>query len=226
MTSRRLQLLVLILGTVASCLPTVAASTQRADAPGQYAVVVSKETSDDPQWNAVVEALARKHAAEVLVYEGDVTNAIETRFPKTARAEFDRWNIETDPRLIGQLAASLGYRSFDNEVKDNVGLLWDRDTVAFYGDPAWPARLAPRELPFDQRLSIQGDLFTFRIDAKEDCTPGRQPAMLLPYRVKDVEIIEGRQFAPLITDNFIMLMEPGKFEKGKTYRVVFRAERT
>ncbi|HUT10915.1 MAG TPA: hypothetical protein VMY42_10485 [Thermoguttaceae bacterium] len=154
-----------------------------------------------------------------------IVHQLETRFPKTARAEFDRWNIETDPRLIGKLTASLGYRSFDNDVKDNVGLLWDRDTVAFYGDPAWEARLTPRELPFDQRLSIEAGVYTFQIDVREDGTPGRQPAMLLPHRVKEVEIVEGREFAPLITDNFIMLMEPGKFEKGKTYRVVFRAER-
>jgi hypothetical protein len=49
--------------------------------------------------------------------------------------------------------------------------------------------------------------------------------ILLPHRVKDVRIIEGADFAPLITDNFLLLAKPTKFEKGKTYKVVFRATR-
>jgi hypothetical protein len=27
--------------------------------------------------------------------------------------------------------------------QDDLGLHWDRDTLAFYGDPAWEAKLAP-----------------------------------------------------------------------------------
>ena len=148
-----------------------------------------------------------------------------TRFPKTARAEFDRWNIETDRRLIGKLAASLGYREWNGEVKDNVGLLWDRDTVAFYGDPAWEARLAPRELPFEQTLTVSKGVYTFQILAKKDCQPARPPAMLLPHRVKDVAIVQGKELGPLVTDNFIMVLKPGKLEQGKTYRVVFQAKK-
>jgi zinc protease len=154
-----------------------------------------------------------------------LTHQLETRFPKTARTEFNEWNIEGNPRLIGKLAASLGYRSWNNDVKDNVGLLWDRDTVAFYGDPAWEARLASRTLPFDQKLTVENGVYTFQIDASQDCSAARQPAMLLPHRIKQVEILQGEQFAPLVTDNFIILMKPGEFERGKTYRVVFRAER-
>jgi len=49
--------------------------------------------------------------------------------------------------------------------------------------------------------------------------------ILPPHRVKDVRIIEGADFAPLITDNFLLLAKPTKFEKGKTYKVVSRATR-
>jgi zinc protease len=154
-----------------------------------------------------------------------IVHELETRFPKTARSEFNEWNIETDPRLLGRLAASLGYTRPDDGMKDNLGLLWDRDTVALYGDPAWEARLAPRELPFTQNLAQKGDLYTFEIRATKDCTPGRPPAVLLPQRIKDVVLVEGKELAPLVADNFIIVTKPGNFAAGKTYRVAFRAKR-
>ncbi len=155
---------------------------------------------------------------QTLVYD------LETRFPKTARTEFQQWNLESDPQLMGKLAAGLGYTKDCPELKDNLGLLWDRDTVAFYGDPAWEARLAPRDLPFSQELTAENGVYTFRIRATADCTPGCQPAMLLPQRLKDIEVTKGQEFSPLVTDNFIMLTSAGKFGKGKTYEVAFKAE--
>lgn len=156
---------------------------------------------------------------QTIVYE------LQTRFPNTSAVEFNEWNIERDPRLLGRLAASLGYKRDEPRLKDNLGLLWDRDTVAFYGDPAWEARLAPRSLPFNQKLTVKGDTYTFQLDATADCSPGRPPATLLPHRVKDIRIVAGQEFSPLVTDNFIMVMKAGNFEKGKSYKVVFEAKR-
>jgi zinc protease len=155
---------------------------------------------------------------QTLIYE------LETRFPKTARTDFDKWNIETDPYLIGRLAGQLGYTKETPDLKDNVGLLWDRDTVAFYGDPLWEARIAPKAAPFKQTLTQSGDKYTFTLDADKDCLPGRPPAVLLPTRVKDIEILEGKELKPLVTSNFAMIMEPGKLKAGKTYQVVFKAK--
>jgi len=154
-----------------------------------------------------------------------IVHRLETQFPKTARKNIDRWNIETDRTLLPKLAQSLGYPGWNDKVKENVGLLWDRDTVAFYGDPAWEARLAPRELPFEKELTFKDDIYTFRITANKDCKPSRGPAMFLPHRVEDIKILEGQALSPLITDNFIMLTKPGEFKQGKTYEVVFRAKK-
>ena len=154
-----------------------------------------------------------------------LVHQLATRFPKTAGKGFDQWNIETDRNLIPKLAASLGYRKWDDDVKDNVGLLWDRDTLAFYGDPAWEARLKPRDLPYEQTLTETDGTYTLRIEAKEDCRAARPPAILLPHRVKNIRITGGEQFEPLVTDNFIMLIKSGDFEKGKKYEVVFQADR-
>ncbi|MCE5267407.1 MAG: hypothetical protein LLG00_05925 [Planctomycetaceae bacterium] len=152
-----------------------------------------------------------------IVYE------LETRFPKSARATYKEWDLAKDHTILGRMAETLGYTEPAPEIRDNLGLLWDRDTLAFYGDPAWEARLAPRSLPFTQELSSANGVYTFRIRATADCTPGRQPGMIFPQRLKGIEVTKGKEMAPLVTPNFIMLMKAGKFEKGKTYEVQFKA---
>ena len=128
------------------------------------------------------------------------------------------------PRPDGQRCRQARPHENGPEVKDNLGLLWDRDTVAFYGDPAWEVRLAPRELPFSQELAADSGVYTFRIRATADCRPaGRRPCSCRGG-LKNIEVTKGKEFSPLITGNFIMLMKAGKFEKGKTYEVVFKAE--
>ena len=43
---------------------------------GDYAVVTSKSTQDDPQWGAVVRALSAKHQAPVVTYQDDVSEVV------------------------------------------------------------------------------------------------------------------------------------------------------
>ncbi len=151
-------------------------------------------------------------------------HALQTRFPETAQVELKQWNLMTGMLLLGMTAGALNGKE-NKDARDNLGLLWDRDTVAFYGDPAWDARLAPRDLPLELTLTVEQDTYTFQVHAKRDHKLRHPPAHLLPHRIKDVQFIEGRELAPLITDNFIMLPELETFEKGKTYRVVFRAKK-
>jgi hypothetical protein len=53
--------------------------------------------------------------------------------------------------VVEKFAASLGYGDFNDTTKDNVGLHWDRDTGAFYGDPAWEV-WPPRMMRLDPIL--------------------------------------------------------------------------
>jgi hypothetical protein len=48
---------------------------------------------------------------------------------------------------------------------------------------------------------------------------------LFPHRLKGIQILEGKELSPLLTDDFLLLPEPKKLQKGKTYTVKFRAER-
>ena len=153
-----------------------------------------------------------------------LVHELESRFPDSARTDLDQFNIETDPGVLDRIAQKLGYKQWNDRVKDNVGLLWDRDTVAFYGDPAWEARLVPHEQPWDQSLTEQDGMFTFRVTAKQDIAWGRPPLALLPHRVASPTIVSGQEFKPTVSGLFVMLSAPQKLEKGKTYTVVFKSQ--
>jgi zinc protease len=157
-----------------------------------------------------------------------LVHQLQTRFPKSANVNFTRFDLEKDPHLLGKLAAEHGLLNDKRDGlrdRDELGLLWDRDTVAFYGDPAWEARLAPQPLAWEQKIAVAGGTYTFTLTANADGSASRPPMILLPHRVRPVQVTEGADLAPLITDNFLLLAKPAKFEKGKCYKVVFEAER-
>ena len=108
--------------------------------------------------------------------------------------------------------------------KDARGLLFDRDVVAFYGDPAWDARLPKRDLAWEQTVTVRGRKYTFTVKTrKAGRWPARPLAAFLPHRVKGVEVIEGKELKAVITDNFILLPLDGTFEAERTIQVVFEA---
>jgi len=120
-------------------------------------------------------------------------------------------------------------------VHDARGLLFDRDVVAFYGDPAWEARMAPGPVAWEQRLEEEDGVYRFEITPKRgDKTfrpintngsqrGGRPIVQLLPHRVEAVEVLEGQDLSPRVTDNFLLVPNPGQCDPERSYRVVFRA---
>ena len=148
-----------------------------------------------------------------------LVNRLITRFPANAGVEFDGW--DGPDWGMGEYSAKLG----KNVDKDEFGLHWDRDTVAFYGDPAWRATAKPQASAWEQNLTANGDTYTFEVKANQDATFGRPPAALFPCRLRMTRMLEGRDLNPVITDNFIMLPMADKLEKGKTLKVIFRAQK-
>jgi len=120
--------------------------------------------------------------------------------------------------------------------KNDKGLLYDRDTVAFYGDPAWEARMAPGKLNWEQTLTEKGGVYTFEVKPNEgektfdpvnrngSQRGGRPIFQWLPRRIKNIVLIQGEDLHPVIADNFLLVPNPGKCDPKQAYRVVFRAE--
>ena len=53
---------------------------------------------------------------------------------------------------------------------------------------------------------------------------GRPFIAYFPNRVQAAQVLEGAELEPVVTDDFVLVPNPGKCEPGKSYRVVFRAD--
>jgi len=117
---------------------------------------------------------------------------------------------------------------------DERGLRFDRDVVAFYGDPAWEARMAPGPLSYGQELVERDGTFTLVITplaGAASFTPvntngsqrgGRPVVQFLPRRIGPAEIVEGSVWKPVVADDFILVPLPPA-GRAEPVRVVFRA---
>ncbi len=123
--------------------------------------------------------------------------------------------------------------------QDCVGLLYDMDTVAFYGDPAWDARLAPPTEPLGwaQTLTEQDGEFTLTIhtqNGEKSFAPvntngsqrgGRPIFVVLPHRIDPttVQLLDGESLEPVITENFILVPQPTPDAQTTVYTLRFTA---
>ena len=118
--------------------------------------------------------------------------------------------------------------------QDARGLIYDRDTLAFYGDPAWSARMAARPLRYDQAFAEKDGLLTFTISPRQGensfapvnrngAQRGHRPLFaFLPRRIKAAEVVEGADLKPVITDNFILIPNPRTCDPSRAYKVVMK----
>jgi zinc protease len=117
------------------------------------------------------------------------------------------------------------------------GLEFDRDHVAVYGDPAWIAKMAPQECRWQQTLTEEDGAFTLTITpnrGRESFLPvntngsqrgGRPVIAYLPRRnTGNPVIIQGAEYKPVITDDFILVPNPGSDYDGEPIEIRFRAE--
>jgi zinc protease len=139
------------------------------------------------------------------------------------------------PKLRGELPAAA--RDAGLTWQDAQGLLYDRDTLAFYGDPAWDARMKAADCAWEQSLAVSGGEYRFEIRPKrggESFLPlnkngsqrgGRPIFLFLPGRVRpeSVRIVEGAELKPVVTDDFLLVPLPQPAAETKVYRIVFRA---
>lgn len=147
-----------------------------------------------------------------------------TRFPHLATVELD----DFAPDRINRTAWLLGIKD-----KDLLGLLWDRDTVAFYGDPAWEARMpaSPRLWSASLAWGEPGNngkmVCTVEITAeKAGNWPNRPLFIPLAERLTDIsEVACSQAVQAVVTDDFIMLPLTGECAAGDTVKVTFSAGR-
>ena len=147
---------------------------------------------------------------------------IATRFPKLLAAMPKAYEGKDAQALAAGVAKGD---------RDALGLLWDRDTVAFYGDPAWAACYPCAAPAFQYRLEEDAGLWTLRVTVlKEggvsDPKWGARPFLaLLPERVSGVRAVScDRPVVPVVTDRFVLVPLDGVAGKGATLKVTFRGD--
>ena len=176
-----------------------------------------------------VEQPGRYTLAEAFyVNQQALLHRLDTYFPGSA---------SIDPNDLDKIKPSAAATKAGLTMNDARGLLYDRDTVAFYGDPAWSATMAPGPLRWKQTLAEKDGRFRFEIkpldgeksfatiDTNGSQRGGRPIVQLLPHRIRaaSVQLTAGADLQPLITDNFILIPRPKHCEPGRTYRVEFTA---
>jgi hypothetical protein len=144
-----------------------------------------------------------------------LVHELVTRFPEQADVDFEHY----DDHAIEVLRSK-----YDLHDRDLIGLLWDRDVVALYGDPGWAVRRPARALPWQQTLRRDDDVYTFTITTERDGDWGAKPIVqLLPQRIGHATVHRGEEYMPVITDDFVLLPLRGKFRRGESFELVFRA---
>jgi hypothetical protein len=138
----------------------------------------------------------------------------------------------------GRPAAPLSARAREAGLtaNDGRGLLHDRDVLAFYGDPAWIARMAPGPVAWDQVLTETDGVWTLEIrpnrgertfepiDRNGSQRGGRPIVQFLPRRIGQAAVLEGGDLSPVIADDFVLVPLPARPDPARKYRVVFRAK--
>lgn len=176
---------------------------------------------EQPGRYSFAEAVFANHQA--------LLHRLYTHFPEANEATATDATLA--PNAAGQRAGLTS--------QDARGLVFDRDVLAFYGDPAWQARMAPAPLPFEQSLTYvrDGDApvrYTFIIAPNQGAGSfqtvndngsqrgGRPFFARLPIRIDAVEILAGNEYQPIVTENFILVPRPGKESPAESIKILFQ----
>jgi zinc protease len=105
--------------------------------------------------------------------------------------------------------------------KDEAGMLWDRDVVAFYGDPAFRITLDPAKDKARTKFSLKEEGGRYRFEASAEAETKGLVAMNFPKRIRgEIEVTAGGDLHPVVTDDFILIPE-ATLKPGKPLRVEF-----
>ncbi|MBI5831577.1 MAG: hypothetical protein HZB16_04600 [Armatimonadetes bacterium] len=117
---------------------------------------------------------------------------------------------------------------------DRRGLTYDKDVLAFYGDPAWVAKMADGPLTYEQALTAFGRDYALTITPKRGAESyatvnkngsqrgGRPIIAWLPKRVGNIKVTGGAELGAVVTDTFVLVPRPE--QTSQPVRLTFTAD--
>ena len=132
------------------------------------------------------------------------------------------------------VAAIQNQLGIENPTKDQVGFLYDRDVLAYYGDPKADIRL--QEMPEEEYkvdFKVKGEKCIIKIKTRKNFNMnhlkgeqfkqehvGNLPfSYFFPERLKSPRLVSKCSGDILINEDFMLIYEPN-FKPGETYKIV------
>lgn len=122
----------------------------------------------------------------------------------------------------------------DTVTNDMVGFLYDRDVLAYYGDPLWNVRLQTlsEENDYTVRVRQRRGEVTVVIRTKDTFSLSRMKgdhfkeehvgdlpfSLFFPCRLSHPRLAEGQEWDAVVDENFLLIYDPS-FEPGHKYEV-------
>jgi zinc protease len=163
-----------------------------------------------------------------------LVNRLETYFPEIAREDSD----SAMGRISKPIPLSAAAKAAGLSAQDANGLMFDRDVVAFYGDPAWDARLAPGKLQWQQtwqqdpaggslEITPLAGAATFApVNTNGSQRGGRPIIQFFDQRIDPASVVitAGAEFKPVIADDFLLIPLPAADKEPQKIKVTFTAK--
>jgi hypothetical protein len=149
-----------------------------------------------------------------------IMNELLSLCPAVATADLPSFS-KGDPGLFQQeLFNTAGDAAKKGDARKLLGLMWDRDATAFYGDPAWAARMMPRPLPYTVDVSPAPGGCRITVHALTTGRPAMPPAIILATRVPKPVVKEGAHLGLIVADDFVVMSGLTNMVSNTTYQVI------
>jgi zinc protease len=159
-------------------------------------------------------------AESFFINDADITRRLAKNYPGRERYAVKVYNDED----LDALAREMGepFPKDPKKQEDLIGLTWDHDVVAFYGDPAWSAKVAAHPCDFDQQIHADTTGETFEVTANAN---GEVKAFtFLPKKIHAADFkATGDAKDVLLTDSYV-LADFGKMKALEKKTVVISAK--
>lgn len=164
-------------------------------------------------------------AAEAFHFNNtEIIRAIQDKYPQHVKTNFKNYDdIDTDDEKIYR---ALKVEKSDPDAEALIGRLYDRDVVAFFGDPAFEVRTKPSIRISTKKLQSGkfADCWQIKIDAAADGEWNNSGTYIaLPHSMKSIKCVDTDLNCDIdYADNFIIVGLEGNYKKGDSFKIILQ----